>query len=70
VLGSDEVFLRFATETEASNFIEPNGKHVRWLVVEGETSTTKSFVSGSNDLWSQRFDIDKRTGALTITGEH
>jgi hypothetical protein len=70
VLGSDEVFMRFATENEASNFVEPNGKHVRWLVVEGETSMTKSFVSGSNDLWSQRFDIDKRTGALTITGEH
>lgn len=70
VLGGDEVFMRFATESEAANFVEPNGKHVRWLVVEGETSTTKSFVSGSNDLWSQRFDVDKRTGAITITGEH
>lgn len=69
-LGSDEVFLRFATESEAANFVQPEGKHVRWLVVEGETSSTKSFVSGANDLWSQRFDVDKRTGAITVTGEH
>ncbi len=69
-LASDEVFMRFATENDAATFMEPTGKHVRWLVVEGETSTTKSFVSGSNDLWSQRFDIDKRTGVVTITGEH
>lgn len=69
-LPADHVFMRFATESAAASFQEPSGKTVRWLVVESETSTTKSFVSGTNDLWSQRFDVDKRTGSITITGEH
>lgn len=69
-LPADQVFMRFATENEAASFQQPSGKTVRWLVVERETSMTKSFVSGTNDLWSQRFDVDKRTGSITITGEH
>lgn len=69
-LPADEVFLRFASENEAANYVEPSGKTVRWLVVERDTASSTSFVSGTNDLWSQRFDVDKRTGAVTITAEH
>lgn len=70
VLEPEERFMKFATESEAERFREPSGLHVKWLVVTGETSTTKSFTSGSNDLWSQRFDVSKLDGSIVITAEH
>jgi hypothetical protein len=42
----------------------------RWLARDGETATLSNFVSGSNDLWSQEFTVDKATLAVTVTGEH
>ncbi|MEO7091838.1 MAG: hypothetical protein ABI175_01225 [Polyangiales bacterium] len=42
----------------------------QWLAHDGETTTVSQFVAGSNDLWSQEFTVDKRTLAVTVTGEH
>jgi hypothetical protein len=66
----DTVFKTFATVEEAERYQDPNGNQVRWLVVTQDGLLSKSYVSGRNDLWAQRFDIDRVTGAIAITGEH
>ncbi len=66
----DELFMMFSAEAEAENFRDPQQRTVRWLVVTGETAATKSYVIGFNDLWAERFDINKADGAITVTGEH
>jgi len=38
--------------------------HVSWLVKTNDGLQSASYTSGKNDLWSQRFDVDKRTGAV------
>jgi hypothetical protein len=68
--GNTGMFKTFATESEAVNFRGPAGKSVYWLVVTGESPSAKSFVQGINDLWSERFDIDKTVGTVTVTAEH
>ncbi len=62
----------FATEAAAYAWQQanlPNGG-LEWLAHDGETILSARFVEGSNDLWSQRFDIDRVTGAVTVTHEH
>lgn len=66
----DTTFKKFATEAEAVNYRDPDGKQVSWLVRTGDSLLSSSYVSGRNDLWAQRFDVDKRTGAVTVTHEH
>lgn len=66
----ETIFKKFATEAEAERFQDPNGMHVSWLVKTSDGLLSASYTSGKNDLWSQRFDVDKRTGAVTVTHEH
>jgi hypothetical protein len=68
--GNDGIFKTFATQHEAERFRGPPDTSVFWLVVEGESATTKSFVQGCNDLWSERFDISKVDGSVVVTAEH
>ena len=63
---SDGIYIQFNSESVAENYRDPHNRHFSWLVKTGENS----FVSGRNDLWSQRFDIDPKSGEVTITGEH
>jgi hypothetical protein len=42
----------------------------RWLAFDGETAGALKFVSGSHDLWVQRFEVDRLSATLTITAEH
>lgn len=66
----DTVFKAFTTVAEAERYQDPNGNQVRWLVLTQEGLLSKSYVWGRNDLWAERFDIDRATGAVTVTGEH
>lgn len=66
----ETVFRKFATQAEAERAQDPDGKHVSWLVKTSDGLLSASYVSGKNDLWAQRFDVDKRTGAVTVTHEH
>lgn len=68
--GNDGIFKTFATLQEAEGFRGPVDTTVFWLVVEGESSTTKSFVQGRNDLWAERFDVSKVDGSVVVTAEH
>lgn len=69
-LDADTVFKTFATVAEAERHADPNGQHVAWLVAVEETASGKVFVSGRNDLWAQRFEVNKLTGAVTVLAEH
>jgi len=40
------------------------------LVRTGESPSLVTFTAGANDLWTQRFNVDKTTCAVTITAEH
>lgn len=56
----------FKTEADAYAFTNTNGE-ATWLAFDGATN---KFVWGQNDLWYERFEIDRITGDLTVTGEH
>jgi len=66
----DMRFKTFATVAEAERYQDPDGNQVVWLVEVENTLLTKTFVSGRNDLWAQKFELDKVTGALAILAEH
>lgn len=66
----DTKFKTFATVEEAERYQDPDGNQVSWLVVTSDNLLSKSYVSGRNDLWAQRFEIDRITGAIAITAEH
>lgn len=63
-------FKTFATVEEAERYQDPDGFQVTWLVPTGSTLLSKTFVSGRNDLWAQKFEIDRITGAVAILAEH
>ena len=67
---SEAVFLTFPSETAAENYREPNGMQTRWYVVTGDSLLTRSYTVGRNDLWSQKLEVDKVTGAIAVTHEH
>jgi hypothetical protein len=69
-LDPDVKFKTFATVEEAERYQDPDGNQVSWLVVTQDNLLSKSYVSGRNDLWSQKFEIDRITGAVAITAEH
>lgn len=69
-LDPDVVFKTFTNEHDAERYADPDGRHVAWLVPLGDDGLVKRFVSGRNDLWAQRFEIDRITGAITVTAEH
>jgi hypothetical protein len=69
-MDSETTFKMFTTEAEAERYQDPKGRQVRWLVRTGSDLLKNTYVSGRNDLWNQRFEIDKLSGAVTITGEH
>lgn len=66
----DTVFKTFKTEHEAMNYRDPKGRQVAWLVRSTDELLKNTYVSGRNDLWAQRFEVDKLSGALTVTHEH
>lgn len=68
---------QFRTVAEAERFVVPEDpadpdadRSSRWLVRTAETPAKVEFTSGINDLWAQKFEIDKATCALTVTAEH
>ncbi len=63
-------FKVFPTVQEAERYQDPEGFQVSWLVPVGSTLSSKTFVSGRNDLWAQKFEIDRVTGAVAILAEH
>lgn len=69
-LDVDQVFKVFASEAEAMRYHDPDDRSVVWLVRVDEGLLKNTYVSGRNDLWAQKFEIDKLSGALTVTGEH
>lgn len=69
-LDADTVFKRFATVQEAERYQHPGGKQVAWVVEVGSTTFTKTYVSGRNDLWAQKFEVDRLTGAVAVLQEH
>lgn len=66
----DMRFKTFATVAEGERYQDPDGNQVSWLVEVGSTLLTKTFVSGRNDLWAQKFEIDRVTGAVAVLAEH
>lgn len=66
----DTVFKTFKTELEAMNYRDPKGRQVAWLVRSTDELLKNTYVSGRNDLWALRFEVDKLSGALTVTHEH
>ena len=70
VNGPDQVFMTFATENEATSYADPQGRSVTWLVPEQDGLLAKKFVWGRNDLWAERFEIDRLNGAVTVLAEH
>lgn len=69
-LDSDMRFKTFATVEEGERYQDPHGHQVAWLVEVSSTMLSKTYVSGRNDLWAQKFEIDKVTGAIAILAEH
>lgn len=69
-LDSDTRFKTFSSVQEAERYQDPNGNQVAWLVEVASTTLSKTYVSGRNDLWAQRFEIDKLTGAVAVLAEH
>lgn len=69
---SDGFQTDFATEQQAMSYVPPftpqDGR--KWLVRDRETAASVRFTSGWNDLWAERFTIDKATCALTVVEEH
>lgn len=63
-------FKIFATVEEAERYQDPDGFQVSWLVPVSSTLLSKTFVSGRNDLWAQKFEIDRITGAVAVLQEH
>jgi hypothetical protein len=68
--GEDVVDVELTTVALAERHVDDLGRSVHWLVRDGEDATTVAFVAGINDLWAERFAIDKTTCELTVTGEH
>ena len=66
---ADHVRKLFDNEAAAYAWLQANmpTQSLQWLAYDGDAV---HFVSGINDLWAQRFVIDRTTGAITITGEH
>lgn len=63
-------FKIFTTVEEAERYQDPDGFQVSWLVPVSSTLLSKTFVSGRNDLWAQKFEIDRITGAVAVLQEH
>jgi hypothetical protein len=69
-LDADSTFKTFKTVEEAERYQDPRGRQVAWLVEVASSTLSKTYVSGRNDLWAQKFEIDKITGAIAILAEH
>ena len=58
--------LFFKTEADAYAHVGSSGGFV-WVAFDGSNN---QFVWGYNDLWAERFSIDRITGDITVTAEH
>jgi len=68
-LADDHIRKFFDSETAAYAWwsaTKPT-ESLEWLAYDGDA---EHYVSGINDLWAQRFEIDRTTGVVTLTGEH
>ncbi len=68
--GETVVDHEFITTYEAERYADPDGRTSSWLVRDAEDAAHVEFLGGLNDLWAERFSIDKASCALTVTGEH
>ena len=73
--GGDGDLIQFRTLAEAERHVVPVGPDedavsTHWLVRTAASATAVEFTSGTNDLWAQRFAIDKQTCALSLLAEH
>jgi len=69
--GDDGEELRqFRTEHEAEWFVPPVDTQNHWLVRTGESPTSVTFTSGTNDLWAVQFAVAKSDCAITTLAEH
>jgi len=63
-LDPGETLQRFATLAEAERSSGP------WLVRHEDGLLKNTYFVGKNDLWSQKFEVDRLTGAIAVTAEH
>ncbi len=75
--GDSAAITEFRTVAEAERAPNPNVDEngdpigsLAWLVRTAESPTLVTFTSGTNDLWAQRFTVDKQRCSITITAEH
>ena len=75
--GDAAEITEFRTQAEAERAPNPNvdenGEPIgslAWLVRTAESPTLVTFTSGINDLWAQRFTVDKQHCSITVTAEH
>jgi hypothetical protein len=66
----DPGLVELRTVYEAERAVDPNGESVHWMVRTAETPTTVTFTSGVNDLWAEKYRLDKATCAITTLAEH
>ena len=64
------IFMEFATEREATSYLDPQQRRVFWIVRGAETATTVSYVVGADDAWVFRLEVDKATCERRIVAEH
>ncbi|MFZ5438591.1 MAG: hypothetical protein ACOZQL_01215 [Myxococcota bacterium] len=69
-LDSDTRFKKFATVAEAERYQDPHGRHTVWVVEVASSLLSRTYVSGRDDLWAQKFEVDRITGAVSVLAEH
>lgn len=67
---SETSFKVFASETEAENYRNPDSLHTVWYVKTGDSLLSSTYTVGRDDLWSQKLEVDKVTGAIAVRHEH
>ncbi|GEM_PF-1625580 len=67
---AESSFKVFASLTEAENYRNPDDLHTSWYVVTQDSLLSRSYTVGRDDLWSQKLEVDKVTGAIAVLGEH
>ncbi len=75
--GDSAAITEFRTRAEAERALNPNVDEngdpvgpLAWLVRSTESPSQVTFTAGLNDLWTQRFTVDKQSCAVMITAEH
>lgn len=69
-LGGDELTQIFGTLEEAIAYQDPEGRSVRWLIWEHDTTTGVVFRSGINDLFAEVFSVAWQDCSVIVLEEH